>query len=602
MSNQPQKGAFKMANKVQAKHLPNIRKATPKVPVIGVFATSDPRIDQASRTRCRNIAKMAADCISGAVVLPDKTPVPVVYSTVLIDGEAQADIVAQQFRKAGVDILVCVPDTWAFPQLTTISLLQQFPSNTPINITCGNSGPKPGVVYAHALNGAISQYGRMVALNVGTWPDTGIDPKMTEQTAKNLIDWCYAAVTAVALRGRRAVILGHDSMGMETALAHIIPIRNTFGLEITRLDMKLLADMLNKKAYNEKELKSLRGWIDRHIGERLELRDEADGERFNMSLAMYLIVRNLMADLNAVGGGFMSQLEWGSDLRGIPLPVADVMESLFNSTFDHNGRKAPLPYATEADVQGLLTMLFMTYLSGGNPPLFMDFRKVWEAWEIRDLAKKIGVKIKTQNHRPKTKDSKSGLWSLESEVWDKGLVDGDNSGSASFDWAARPGASVKNIMAGISLPLAEENYFPGGGNSVTFMTPPGIEGIAARCTFSSPTGLFSMVWDEAHTTNVPKELGRAMCNLTTPTWPHTFIVPKYASMLEYKQYPPANHFHMTWDLPVARLQHWMDLTAVLSVTPWAVRPKFIEGVDRPQPLIHLINGGEDIFKLISVRR
>ncbi|GAH49065.1 unnamed protein product, partial [marine sediment metagenome] len=137
-------------------------------------------------------------CPPAASFLRSKTAgaVPVVYSTVLIDGEAQADIVAQQFRKAGVDILVCVPDTWAFPQLTTISLLQQFGANTPINITCGNSGPKPGVVYAHALNGAISQYGRMVTLNVGTWPDTGINPKMTEQTAKNLIDWCYAAVTA----------------------------------------------------------------------------------------------------------------------------------------------------------------------------------------------------------------------------------------------------------------------------------------------------------------------------------------------------------------------------------------------------------------------
>jgi L-fucose isomerase len=88
--------------------------------------------------------KMAADCISGAVVLPDKIPVPVVYSTRLVDGEPGANIVAQQFRKAGVDILVCVPDTWALPQLTTISLLQQFASNTPINITCGNSGSRAG--------------------------------------------------------------------------------------------------------------------------------------------------------------------------------------------------------------------------------------------------------------------------------------------------------------------------------------------------------------------------------------------------------------------------------------------------------------------------
>ena len=135
-----------MARQAEATRLPSIRKAAPKIPVIGVFATGDPRIDPASRTRCQNIVKMAADTISGSVVLPDKTPVPVVYSSVLVDGEAQADIVAQQFRKAGVDILVCVPDTWAFPQLTAISLLQQFPPNTPFNITCGNSGPKPGVV------------------------------------------------------------------------------------------------------------------------------------------------------------------------------------------------------------------------------------------------------------------------------------------------------------------------------------------------------------------------------------------------------------------------------------------------------------------------
>ena len=562
-----------MSGNIKAVPLPGIRKASPKVPVIGVFSPCDPRIDDDSRRRVRNIIAMTADAISGNVTLPDKSPVPVVYSSILVDSESQADIVAQQFRRAGVDILVCTCDTWAFPQLTAISLLQQFPRETPINITCGNSGPKPGVVYSHALSGAISQYGKLVTLNVGNWADTGMNPKMSAQTAVNLIDWCYAAVTATALRGRRVMIFGHDSMGMETALAHIIPTRNTFGLEITRLDMKLLCDMLTKKAYNQKELKELRSWVDKYIGKRLELHGQADSERFNQSLAMYLINRDLMAELNAVGGGFMSQLEWGSDNRGLPLPVADVMESLFNSTFDHNGKKAALPYATEADMQGLLTMLFMTYLSGGNPPLFMDLRKVWEAWEIKALAKKIRVKTPAK-----------AAW------MGKGLIDGNNSGSASFDWAALPGASLKQIMTGVSMPAADAGYFPGGGNSVTFMTPAGIEGIAGRMAYSAAVDKFSMIWDEAVTVNVPEKLGRAMCNLTTPTWPHTFVMPKYASMAEYKQYAAANHFHMTWNLPVARLQHWMDLTGVLNVTPWAARPGFVEGVDRAKPLLHLING------------
>ncbi len=570
-----------MAKKISATCLSKIKNATPKVPVIGVFSPCDPRVDDASRKRAQNIIAMVADKISGQVVLPDKQPVPVVYSDVLIDSEAQADVVAQQFRQAGVNILVCAPDTWAFPQLTTISLLQQFPADTPINITCGNSGPKPGVVYAHALAGAISQYGKMVSLNVGTWPDTGMKPVMTASTETALVDWCYAAVATMALKGRRVMIFGHDSMGMETALAHIIPTRNTFGLEIVRLDMKLLADMLKKGAYNKKELKELRGWIDGHLGKRLKLKTDADSKRFDQSLAMYLINRDLMKDLNAIGGGFMSQLEWGSDLRGTPLPVADAMESMFNSTFDHNGPKAPLPCATEADAQGLLTMLFYTYLSGGNPPLFMDFRKVWEGWEIKTLAKKVGVKI-----NPKADYIK------------KGLVDGDNSGSASFDWAGKPGTSIKQLMSRISMPLADSGYFPGGGNSVTFMTPAGVEGVAGRIAYSALNNKFTMIWDEAYTTSVPAKLCKAMCDLTTPDWPHTFVVPKYASMLEYKQYAPANHFHMTWNLPVSRLQHWMDLTGVISATPWAARPKFVEGTDRPLPLIYHLNGGESAYKTL----
>lgn len=561
--------------------LPEIKEIKHSASTIGVFATCDPRVDKQSRERAVNIVKMAAEIISDALIIPDKTPVKVVYSTVLVDGEKEADIVAKQFRNAGVNILVCVPDTWAFPQLSLISLIQQFP-DAPLNLTCGNSGPKPGVVFTHAASGAISQYGRLIHVNVGNWPDTGLNPKMSKKTAENLIDWCYAAVTTQFLKGKRIVIFGHDSMGMETVLTHIIPTRNIFGIEITRLDMKLLSDMLQKQSYNKKELAELRAWLDKLCSKKIELRNKQDNERLNQSLAMYLITRDLMKELNAVGGGFMSQLEWGSDKRGIPLPVADIMESLFNSTFDHNGKKAPLPYATEADVQGLLTMLFFTYLTGGNPPLFMDFRKVWETWEIKELVEKIGMK----------NIDESDLW------FKKGFVDGDNSGSASFDWATKPGASIEEIMSKISFPLADENYFPGMGNSVTFVSPGGIEGIAGRIAYSSLSGMFSLVWDEAVTADLPKKLADAVCKISTPTWPHTFVVPKYATMTEYKQYAPANHFHMIWGLSPARLEYWMDMNNVLSSTPWQARPDFIEGCDRSLPLLYILNGGETITKIL----
>ena len=99
-----------MAKKIEAAHLPNIRKATPKVPVIGVFATSDPRIDKDSRIRCQNIVKMTADTIGGTVVMPDKTPVPVVYSTPVIY-EAPVVYYAPVYYLGGAALAIagCVP-------------------------------------------------------------------------------------------------------------------------------------------------------------------------------------------------------------------------------------------------------------------------------------------------------------------------------------------------------------------------------------------------------------------------------------------------------------------------------------------------------------
>ncbi|MFB6341757.1 hypothetical protein ACE1ET_08540 [Saccharicrinis sp. FJH62] len=541
---------------------------------IGVCAACDPRIDDDARIRTQNIVDKIAGVISERVKVPANETVNVVWSPILIDGEKQADEVARQFKAEGVNIVVCTPDTWAFPQLTLMSLMAHFPKDTPLNITCGNSAPKPGVVFAHAVNGAFAQQGRLTHLNVGSWDDNGLDPAIKPETLDQLIDWCYAAVTYVGLKGRRVVCFGHDSMGMETALTHVNATRNTFGLEVTRLDMKLLADKLNKKDYDKEELKALKNWLESNL-KSIDKSQQGAEEKLDKSLSMYLIMRDLLTDLDAVGGAFMNQLEWGSDRRGIPLPICDMAESLFNSTFDHNGAKFAMPFGTEADMQGTLTMLFKTWLSGGNPPLFMDFRKVWEPWELKKKVEELGLKV-TGN-----------------ELWlQKGLVDGDNSGSASLNWAGLPGEKAEALLKRITMPGAELYYFPGGGNSVNFVSPGGIDGIASRLTYSELNGMFSLIWDEATTVDLPKEMETFISNSSNVTWPHTWVVPKYATMAEYKQYAPANHFHMTAGLKPAVLQYWMDLTNVLSVAPWQNRASLIEGVDRPVPLMHLINGGE----------
>ena len=153
-------------------------------------------------------------------------------------------------------------------------------------------------------------------------------------------------------------------------------------------------------------------------------------------------------------------------------------------------------------------------------------------------------------------------------------------------------------MSKVSFPLADPGYFPGGGNSATFVSPGGIEGIAARMAYSASSNIFSMIWDRAKTVDLPAKLSNAVCNTSNVTWPHTFVMPKYATMGEYKHLPPANHFHMIQGLSPARLEYWMDLNCVLSQSNWASRPAYLEGVDRPLPVLYAANGGENNAKLM----
>lgn len=73
-------------------------------------------------------------------------------------------------------------------------------------------------------------------------------------------------------------------------------------------------------------------------------------------------------------------------------------------------------------------------------------------------------------------------------------------------------------------------------------------------------------------------------------------------MTEYKQYAPANHFHMIWGLRPSRLEYWMDMNNVLSSTPWQASPDFIEDCDRPLPLLYILNGGETTTKFLMSKK
>ncbi len=579
--------------------MPFVKKRVPGAVTLGVFVPCDPRIDAESRTRAFNIGTMTARLLSDELRLPDRTRPNVFHCSRLVDSETTADQGARELKEACAEALFIVPDTWFFPGKTAMALTAHFPPNLPLACVGGNNAPKPGVVGINALVGAYAQTGRLCPMVIGTTPETGLNPEYDEKTREEITDLGYAVLTAAALRGKRYLAVDTDSMQMETALNHVHAARRFFGLESTRESMKLFADMLRKGGgYDPEELKALRDWVlnvkfkDRIFNNAEEIsrrrlpvytggkvRPPAltarDRRKIDEGLALYLILRNYMRDIGAVGGGWTNQLAWGSDRRGQPMCTADIAEALFNSSADHTGPKTVIPFATENDVQGLLTMLPYCYLSGGEGTLFMDFRKVYEPWEIALNIEDLGLDPEL----------------FRREAWmERGFVDGNNSGSASLDFA--DAAYLFNAVA---------YYFPGLGFSVAFVSPPGIRGMAGRLAYSDLCGLFTMIQDEAETQALPPALTERVCHASDYSWPHTFLTFDNIPSSYAKVGMPANHLHMVKGLPRRRWQHFSDYALILNHR-WENTPEFREGIDRPQPMLWRLNGGETAAKMLLAAR
>lgn len=574
--------------------MPFVKEKKSGLPTLGVFVPCDPRIDEASRKRAFNIGKMTAELLSGKLVMPDGSPPNIFYCSHLVDSEGTADSCAGELKDAGAEALIVVPDTWFFPGKTAMALTAHFPPTVPLACVGGNNAPKPGVVGIDALVGAYAQTGRLCPMVIGNMPETGMNPEFDEKTQEEIVDLAYAMMATAALKGKRYLSVDTDSMQMETALNHVHAARRFFGLESTRESMKIFADMLQKGGgYDPKELEELRNWVvnvkfkDRIFPNTEEIvrsktpvytqnikppaLSEEDTKKLDEGLTLYLIIRNMMKDINAIAGGWTNQLSWGSDRRGIPLSTADIAESLFNSTEDHTGKKTVIPFATENDIQGLLTMIAYWLLSGGKPPLFMDFRKVYEPWEVKKIAKELKLDLTPYKKKP---------W------MEKGFIDGNNSGSGSLDYAEKT-----------YLFKAIEYYFPGLGFSVGYVSPEGIKGMAGRMAYSDLSGMFTMIQDEAQSNKLPAPLIERCCHASDYSWPHTFLTFEHVPSSLVKVGIPANHFHMITDMPRRRWQHFSDYNHILNYC-WENTPEYTEGVDRPLPMLWRINGGEIEAKML----
>lgn len=478
------------------------------------------------------MAALAKELIEANVFYSDGTHVECVVAPHTIVGTADAVETEELFAKEGVTATLSVTPIFCFGTDTidtnplTLKAIWGF-----------NGTERPGSVYlacamsAHAERGlpAFSIYGRNIQdLDDDTIPD---------DVKEKILRFARCAVAVSEMRNRSYVSIGNVSMGIPGSFLEPQLLQDYLGMRAEWVDMSEVHRRIEKHIYEEQTVQKALRWARERLTEGADLRNPPNARHnreqldfdWEYSVKMAVVFRDILmgnkalADMGyyeeslgfgAIAGGFQGQRQWTDYL-----PNGDFAESILNSSFDWNGVKAPIPFATENDTLNGISMLFQ-YLLTKQASVFCDVRAYWSP----DALKRV------------TGWEPDGLAA-------NGFIHLNNSGAAALDGAGammddgRPmmkqwwrvtEEDVERTLANVTYHPANLEYFKAGGFSSHFVTRAEMPATMMRLNRVKGVG-YTLQVVEGYTVDLPRAVSDTIENRTDSTWPSTFFVPNLSS-------------------------------------------------------------------------
>jgi L-fucose isomerase len=265
--------------------------------------------------------------------------------------------------------------------------------------------------------------------------------------------------------------IGGRSMGMFTAVARSDVWMGKFGVDVEEIDQW---EVVRRAAgVDGTRVAAARTWLERHAaGVHYDGR-QLTPETLERQIRSYYAMRELIDEWHLDFTGIKGQPELTNHFA-----TMDVTEAFLNDPYDWDGPKETHVCATEADMDGALTMQLMKGLSGGSPVLFADLRH----------------------------------YHADVDVWDL-----CNSGQHPTWFAARAEDPTENMRSVHLYP--EDFYFPAGGASVHHLAAPG------GFTFARLTRLgdeYRMHVLRGELVQLGSETDERLMRASTYHWPHAF--------------------------------------------------------------------------------
>ena len=519
---------------------------------IGIRPIIDGRwggVRESLESKTMAMAKAAKELIEANVFYSDGSPFECVISPCTIGGGAEAARCAEYFAAQNVCATLSVTPCWCYGSETmdmdpmTIKAVWGF-----------NGTERPGAVYlaavmaAHAQKGlpAFSIYGR----DVQDLDDNSIPADVEEKILR--FACCAAAVGQI--RGKAYVGIGSVSMGIAGSYCDAAFMQKYFGLRAEWVDMSEVIRRVNLGIYDHEEYERALAWVKKNCKEGPDnnaspsSRERKDWE-WEYVVKMTLICRDILIGneklktvkprgeeaaytgpkdgwheealgRNAILGGFQGQRMW-TDF----MPNCDFTEAILNSSFDWNGKKEPLVFATENDGLNGLAMLAGKLLTG-TASVFADVRTYWspEAVERVTGVKPDGLAAGGFIHL-----INSGAAALDATGVSK-----DAAGNAVIKkWWEVSDEDIEAMLSVTRWCPANTGYFRGGGFSSQFKTRAQMPVTMIRFNLVDGVGPVLQL-AEGYTVILPDEIHDKLDKRTDPTWPTTWFVPNTNEKCAFK--------------------------------------------------------------------
>jgi L-fucose isomerase len=387
---------------------------------------------------------------------------------------------ARRLAASQPDLTIFHYPVWAFPHFT---MLAAGATTGPL-LLLGNINPvQPGMVGMLAGGGALDQIGRT---HVRAWGDIE-EPAV----AGRVLSYVSAAVAVSRLRGATFGRIGGRPMGMYTAVADADQWIDTFGVDVEEIDQWEL--VRRSESADARRVSAAADWLEKNSAGVHYDGDRLTRELFERQIRVYYAMRELIDEWRLDFSGIKGQPE----LTG-HFCTTDVAEAFLNDPYDWEGPKETHVCATEADMDGALTMQMLKLLSGGTPVLFADVRH----------------------------------YHADRDVWDL-----CNSGQHATWYAARSADPLENLAKVNFYP--EVFFFPAGGASVHHLAAPG-DATFARLTRHARQYRMQVV--RGSFVNFEDEVNQALMRQSTFEWPHAFAHLEVEAG-EFLSRFGANHIH-----------------------------------------------------------